>query len=207
MATIGALTMLPASILSKNYKNKPLHFVGIGYSGSHLIKIICQKGFNAKYTIINDKKLSGMTSKIDFIEYIPPLRNVFNTTEHGKIRISDMSQKIAVPAKVKNLAAQDCRFVLIAGFGGYTGTYMTEQLTYLLNKNGKSFFTVCSSPFDFEDKNRKKIAREIKRKLQSVSELACIECNSIRNEYGNIPVKEAFERVDGEILQAVLKKI
>jgi len=199
--------MLPVNFLLSTNKKKPLHFVGMGYSGSNLVKLIRQKGFNAKYTIINDTKLSGMTSKIDFIEYIPPHKYVFNTTEHGKIRISDMSQKIAVPSKVKNLAEQDYRFVLIAGLGGYTGTYMTEQLTYLLNKNGKSFFAVCSSPFDFEDRNRKKIAREIIQKLQSVSDMFSIECNSIRNEYGNIPLKEAFRKVDEEILRVVLKKI
>lgn len=206
ITAIGALALFPTSILLSDNKIKPLHIVGIGYSGSHLVKLVHQKGMEAKYTIINDNKLPKMPSNINFIEYIPPFKYTFNLPKHGEIKISDMSQKITVPTEVKNLTAHNCRFVLLAGFGGYTGTYMTEELTYLLNKNNKKFFTVCSYPFDFDrngKQNRKKIARETIQKLQSISDISCIECDSIRKKYGNLPVEKAFEQVDKEMMEVV----
>ena len=44
------------------------------------------------------------------------------------------------------------KYIIIAGLGGYTGTYITEEVAKLLKIGNKTFSIICSMPFNVEGK-------------------------------------------------------
>lgn len=185
--------------------NKSFHFIGLGGAGSNLVEFINKNGIKAKYTIITNPERLDLASNINFIEYIPKGESL--KVDNKEIRLSDFSQKISIPEKVKDLFIANENFVLLAGFGGYTGTLMTGELIEMLRKNGKTFFTFCSLPFNFEGQKRKSLANEMKEKLQNFTNFSCFDLESIREKYGDLAVKEAFEKADEEMYKIIENKL
>jgi cell division GTPase FtsZ len=190
---------------NSKYNNENLHFVGIGGAGSNIVELIYKKGIKAKYTIITNPERLDLPSNINFIEYIPKGESL--KVENKEIRLSDFSQKISIPEKVKDLFIADENFVLLAGFGGYTGTLMTIELIEILGKNGKTFFTFCSLPFNFEGQKRKSFANEMKEKQKNLTNFSCVDLESIRDKYGDLALKEAFEKADEEMFKIIENKL
>jgi cell division GTPase FtsZ len=69
-----------------------------------------------------------------------------------------MEQPIQMPESVLNIFNSNGKFVLLSGLGGYTGTFMTEKLTLLLNQCKKSFLTISSLPFTFYGQRKRLMA-------------------------------------------------
>ncbi len=106
---------------------------------------------------------------------------------------------------IKQLFRESHRYVLLAGLGGYTGTYMTEELALLLRKRRMDFYIICSLPFSFEDSRRQSFAHRVVNKLQSVNNFKYFELETIRNTYGDITLKHAFQRGDEQFFRVFEK--
>lgn len=178
-----------------NFKNT--HIIGIGSSGSNMVNYIQNKGIKAKFSYINDKKMSDLEFETNFIEFIPKGELISKSGE--EFRISDMSAKLDLPESVNDILKFDKKYILLAGFGGYTGTFVTEEIVKILNKNKIEFSIICSIPFSFEGQRRMRYANELKQKLQNNSGFHCLEYEQLSTKYGDMTIKEAFEKADEEL--------
>jgi cell division protein FtsZ len=133
----------------------------------------------------------------NFIEFIPK-GELFNRNG-DEIRISDMSAKVEIPEKLNEILKSDEQYILFAGFGGYTGTFVTEEIAKILNQNKKEFSIICSIPFRFEGQRRMQYANELKQKIQNNSDFHFLELEQLRTKYGEMSIKDAFEKADEEL--------
>lgn len=78
---------------------------------------------------------------------------------------------------------------------------MTEELTPILNQRKKSFITISSSPFNFEGQKRRFIAENTINKLKSIDRFKYYELENIRTEYGNLTLKDAFEKANEQLYE------
>jgi cell division GTPase FtsZ len=180
-----------------NKNKKPIHIIGLGGAGSNMVEYIHNKEFQAKFTMVTTPIRTNLPSEINFIEYVS--KGIYFGKEGHKVRFSDFSQPVIVPKKLNNFFSNDYHYVLLAGFGGFTGTVLTRELSIRLINNGKSFSVFCTLPFDFEGENRRAFANSVRQKLQGFSNFHPYHLNELRLKYGNLQINEAFQKADEEI--------
>ena len=169
--------------------NLKLHFIGIGGAGSNMVESICKKGIQAKYTIITNPKRPHLASNINYIEYIPNEETLF----------PHYNQKIDVPIGIRNIFNHKETYVLLAGFGGYTGTLVTAALIDLLLQNRNLFFAFSSLPFDFEGKKRKQFANDMRQKFQNLTNFYSLDLQLLKDKYSDdLSLYKFFDKVDEE---------
>lgn len=191
----------------KNTKsNKTFHFIGLGETGSYLVELICKKGLQGKYTIITNPERKGLNSTINFIKYIPNAKSKSLMSDSKVVKLADYEGKISITKEIKDVFKNEDIFVLIAGFGGYTGTLLTVELTKMLQENNKPFIIVCSLPFNIEAK-RKVFAHEVKEKLQNFTNFNYIDLNYIEEKQGSLPWIDVFKKADEQLCKLIENKI
>jgi cell division GTPase FtsZ len=182
--------------------NKIFHFIGLGGAGSNLVELIYKKGLQGKYTIITDPERRVLTSDINFIKYVPNAESTRLMSERRVIKLADYEHFVLIPTKVKDVFKNEDNYVLIAGLGAYTGTLLTVALTKILQENKKPFIIVCSLPFDFEEK-RQVFANEVKERLQNSTNFHYFDLNTLRKDYGKLPIKIMMEKAQEELYNLV----
>src|SRR5690606_26456339 len=110
-----------------------------------------------------------------------------------------MQQPIEIPDSILDIFKSNDMFVLLSGLGGYTGTFMTEELTLLLYQQKKPFLTISSLPFNFEGRKRKITAENTVHKLKSIDGFRYYELEKIRKEYGNQTIKDVFQKANEQL--------
>jgi cell division GTPase FtsZ len=186
IAALGAGAFLLNKLTLSNAESKSIHFIGIGGAGSNGVEFLHKKGIQAKYTCISNPVRENLPSAINFIHFIPP---------------GEKYSEMKPPAEVLEIFDRDDQFVLLAGLGGYTGTYMTEQLTHFLQAKKKSFMTICSLPFHFEGQKKRERSEQMLHKLQSSANFFSFDLQDIKKRYGNMKLNIAFERADEQFYE------
>lgn len=198
LAAFGAISLLPKFLFSSFNGAAPIHFFGLGGAGSNQVEFLYNKGIKGKFTCISNPLRPHLSKEIQFINFIPPGKSHYKNGAEV-FRTSDMKQAIEMPNLVLNLFNSNDTFVLFSGLGGYTGTFMTEELTTALLHNKKSFITISSVPFEFEGQKRRTLAENTINKLKSIENFHYYELDKIKNEYGNLPLKEALEKANEQM--------
>lgn len=200
LLVLGTISLLPKFILTSFKGAAPIHFIGLGGAGSNQIEFLYKKGIKGKFTCISNPLRPHLSQEIQFINFIPPGESHYkNGVEVFKT--SDMKQAIEIPNVVLNIFKSNDTFVLFSGLGGYTGTFMTEELTTTLQHNKKSFITISSVPFEFEGQKRRTLAENTINKLKSIENFHYYELDKIRNEYGDLTLKDALEKANEQIYE------
>ncbi|MBK6345965.1 MAG: hypothetical protein IPF68_08485 [Bacteroidales bacterium] len=177
-----------------NTKNEA-HIIGLGSGGTNAAKYIWNQWEKGRFTMINDLDNADIPDGINLIPFQSPKIRMFS----GKQRdfyIPDMEQALEMPDELTGLFRENCRFVLLAGLGGYTGTMMAEALSLMLHKEQKDFLTICSMPFSFEGRNRLTIAREAMERMKVIHNCHFFELDMLRNDHVNMALSEAFPVAD-----------
>jgi cell division GTPase FtsZ len=190
-------------LLNKEIQDRTIHFIGLGSFGSNALEIIYNKGVKAKYTYICYPKRKHLPADIDFIYFIPPGK-IESDEMIERFKRPDMNVELVVPDEILALFNEDHRFILLSGVGGYTGTFMTEKLTKFLIENNKDFFVICRLPLSWEFQ-KKPYAEEIRLKFQGLSNFRIFESDLLFKNYGNIKLKDAFEKLDEEFYNIFLE--
>ncbi len=200
LKVLSAISIFTKTFLSTFNKTAPIHFIGLGGAGSNQVEFLYNKGIKGKFTCVSDPVRPNLPEEIQFVHFIPPGESYFKNGVEI-IRISDMQQPIEIPDSVLNIFKSNDIFVLLSGLGGYTGTYMTEELTLLLNQQKKPFLTISSLPYIFEGQKRKLTAENTIHKLKSIDSFQYYELENIRMEHGNLTVKDAFEIANEQVYE------
>jgi cell division GTPase FtsZ len=166
-------------MLSNNTRMfKPTHFIGLGGAGCNALEFIHQQGVAAEFTCISDRKNLHLPENFRFIPFIRDRkRDVFDGS--------------------KLFFARNCRYILLAGLGGNTGSYLVEELTQQLLGQNIQFLTICSHPFALEGKQRSMTAERIIARFSSTTNFICFDLNLlIRGWGGDLTISSAFEKAD-----------
>jgi len=186
---LGAITMVSNDRLFALPKSKQIHFIGLGNAGSEALKHIYSKGIVGKFTSVND--ISTSIPDINFIKFVAPPDKWISKGDK-LIRISKMNNEIIISDELKKVFENNERFILLAGLSGFTGTKLTAALNEYLKKQNKDFISICSLPFDFESDPRKLNAQIVVNNLKNKSNFEFFRLQSIREQYGNLKLKDAF---------------
>jgi hypothetical protein len=191
MAVIGATALVPKVDAKKSLANR-IHFVGLGSASLQVLSYIKARENMGKYTIITNPNHLSKIPGINVIPFKSPGETYFKDKKevHHK---SDMSQRLSLSESVTNLFSEDEFYVLFACLGGYTGTYMAEELTEFLINSSKRFVTICSLPFKFEA-NRRKYAIQTVSKLNIYQNFIYFDNENINEIFGNPPILKIFEQ-------------
>jgi len=109
---------------------------------------------------------------------------------------SDMTQELIIPQKILDLFTKNENYILLSGLGGYTGTFMMQQLTEMLYQQKKSFLSICTSPFTFEGKEKNEYALHTIQKLQHIRNFHCKEQERIFENNQNQTLKNIFKLIN-----------
>lgn len=176
------------------------HFVGLGGAGCNILELFHQKGLKGNYTCITNPKRENLQKDIQFIHYCSP------RDEKMRGILADMTVPLILPKEVKAVFAENCTYVLLAGFGSYTGTYMTEELAIWLQKNNKHFISICCMPFFFEGDLHRLHAEKVKNRFQHLPNFIFYDLEEMREKYGNKTFSEGFEVANNEIYKLFKNK-
>jgi len=200
LTALGAIALLPKLLISSSEKTSSIHFIGLGGAGSSQVEFLYSKGVKGKFTCISNPVRPNLPKEIQFVHFIPPGKS-YDKNGVEKHRISDLEQPIVIPDSILNIFNSNDVFVLLSGLGGYTGTFMTEELTLLLNQRRKLFLTISSLPFKFEGQKRRLIAENTLNKLKSMDRFQYYELENLKTKYGNLTLKDVFEKANEELYE------
>jgi cell division GTPase FtsZ len=184
---------------------KPLHIIALGGAGCNFLRFIYSDGVKAKYTAVtSDSKNIPKDSTFEFIHFAPPQKEVMIDcgTFVDKLISTDMKNRLQMPDAIYKHLESDDKFIIISGLGGYISSFFTEDTANYLSKNGKTFLIICTLPFSFEGE-RTRFAEHTRKKLSSFDNFKYIELNSLRENYGNVGIKAAFQKIDELFLDIV----
>ena len=192
----SAIAIVPTQMVFGAETKKPLHIIGLGGGGTNTLEYIHGKGVKAKYTYITFPERALIAQEIEFIDFAA-LAKIYQRP-HGKevLRQSIYNQRRLVPTEIKKLFNKGGRYALLAGLGGFTGTYFTEDLTKYLYENNFDFISIASIPFEFEGKRRRARVMSALTNLSGIRNIFSFELNDVRHKYGNMLLSEAFSLAD-----------
>jgi len=178
--------------------DKPLHFIGFGGAGSNIIIALQKMGLPAKYTCITQPERENLVREIAYINFMPPGEQ--RITKTGKeFFIPNMQAPVQVPQNIYSLFEPEAHYVLIAGLGGYTGTYLMAHFGTWLQEHQKSFTAICVLPFSFERAGSKTIIKRIQKKFKENKRFHFIDLDTYQEKFGDKPLQELFEQVNEEV--------
>ena len=189
MTAIGALSIFPGMLVPGNPGPVKYHFVGLGGGGCNALEYIYEKGVPARYTEITRSRRNGLPAEIGFINFGSP----------GKYYRDDhLEDDVIISPEIENILTEDDFYILLAGFGGATGTNLARELSLYLSKRNRKFMVICSMPFRFEGEGRRTLARQTRGILEKFTNFRYFEMEMIRISCGHLPLSVAFERADEE---------
>lgn len=187
-------------MIQKN--NKPLHIIGFGGAGCNISIAIQKMGMKAKYTCISHPERENLASEIEFITFTPPGEN--RVTKTGNFYfIPDMNAPLQIPQTLYELFEPNAQYIIIAGLGGYTGTYLMQHFGSWLQEHQKSFTAINVLPFSFERKKTKTKIKKLKNKFNKYENFHFIELENYQKKYGNEPLEALFDKLNLDVYSLI----
>ncbi len=184
------------------HTNKPLHLIGFGGAGANSIIAIQKMGLPAKYTCITQPERKDLAPEITCITFMPPGER--RITKTGKeFFIPNRQAPLEVPKTIDDLFEPNAHYVIIAGLGGYTGTYLMKHFGSRLQDNQKSFTAICILPFSFERRASKAIINQIHQKYKAAENFHFIDLNTYQEKFGDKPITELFDQVNQDVYSLI----
>ena len=114
-----------------------------------------------------------------------------------------MNKPLQIPKTLYELFEPDAYYIIIAGLGGYTGTYLMQYFGSWLQEHQKSFTAINILPFSFERKGSKTIIQKIHSKFKKKENFYFIELENYREKFGPEPLKALFDKVDLDVYSLI----
>lgn len=195
---LAALAFLPKQHIHAMQQKKPIHIVGLGSAGTRVMELCYNSGLGDVYSAITNSsecELEGV-QVIHYKHELSVRERVLQEINHPEAIVP-----FALPDETLNIFTADHRYVLLAGLGGYTGTHMSKEIIPLLQRQGKDFKAIFSLPFVFQGKNVVEFAKEVIDQYFDLPQIKFFNSELIREEYGDMPIKSAYKKVDEELLE------
>lgn len=176
---------------------------GIGGGGSNAVNHMYKQGITGvDFVICNTDQqaldISPVPLKIQLGSTLTEGRGAGSIPEVGKnAAIEDIEQ-------IREILAKNTKMVFItAGMGGGTGTGAAPVIAQVAKEMGILTVGIVTMPFLFEGRKRKVQASEgIETMRQNVDTLLVINNDKLREMFGNLSLRNAFEEADNVLTTA-----
>ena len=146
---------------------------------------------SAGYAYINGYSVNEQ-EQVSFYQIEAPDKDRFSILIPEK----EFYEQIKIPEKVYELFQKERKYVLLTGFASRTGSYLALKISKFLKEKNIDFVNIGSLPFRFEGEKREQRARKTVEELSELGEIHYFELKDLRKKYGNLSVKEAFEKAE-----------
>ena len=163
-------------------KNK--HFIGCGGAGKILLEELTKKKVEGHYIRIKKKQ--------DEVGYI------YNATVFEYEDQNDADNFYLSPDLQEFLLKTD-NFVILAGFGGKTGTYYTVLLVDFFEKNNKTYQGLITIPFAFEGQLKNNLAKKMFDKLNRNKNIVFYDFDIFSRDIREKQINVIFEKFNAFI--------
>jgi cell division protein FtsZ len=184
-------------------KSNIIKVLGFGGGGSNAVNhMYKQKISNVDFIICNTDAQSLATSEVPIkIQLGPHLTQGLGAganPEVGKQATEESLEEIRRMLEINTKMA-----FITAGMGGGTGTGGAPAIAKVCREMGILTVGIVTTPFGFEGPKRMKHAQEgIEELKKHVDTLLVINNDKLRQQYGNLKMKEAFSKADDVLATA-----
>lgn len=194
----GAAIFLPKDLLA-NRHTKKLHLVGIGDGGCKMVHYLLNKDDQADFTLINSS-FKGYYAPISkqVIYEIP------NDAYTGRnINLTTLQSQECLSKNIKNVFADNSKhYVILAGLGGFTGSYLSRAVVSHLENNNITYNSIISLPFTHEGMIKRRNTEIIKSSFGKIQNTVFVDYDTIREKHGNFKLIDAFTIADEYVYKA-----
>ena len=183
-------------------KSSIIKVIGVGGGGSNAVNHVFKQGIkDVDFIVCNtDRQVLDSSPVPCKIQLGAAL-----TEGLGAGSLPEMGMKAALEniEEIKNALAKTKMLFITAGMGGGTGTGAAPVIAKIAREMGILTVSICTLPFSWEGKLRKKQAEEGLAELKKYSDSVLVILNDkIREIYHNLKVGEAFAHADNVLTSA-----
>ncbi|MDG1275686.1 MAG: hypothetical protein P8O16_00295 [Algoriphagus sp.] len=175
------------------------HLIALGSAASNLV----MKNKNLlkfdSFTLVSDHN-PDLQENTGFISYVPPDQAYF-FLDMRKLLKKEPYPLIDLPEELSEvIRSKEGEVLILAALGKYTGTVLSTSIAKAFAGSSNLSFLV-SIPFSFEGSFVRNQALNAAIKITSLHPVQFFDFEDIREKYGNITVRSAFEKGDEEIIR------
>lgn len=184
-------------------KSSILKVIGVGGGGGNAINhMFSQEIEGVNFIICNTDaqalQASGIPNKVQLGPYLTQGLGAGANPEIGRQATEESLEEIKKILEVNTKMA-----FITAGMGGGTGTGGAPIIAKICKDLGILTVGIVTTPFAYEGKKRQQQAEAgISTLKQYVDTLLVISNDKLRSQYGNLKVREAFEKADNVLATA-----
>ncbi len=184
-------------------KSSIIKVIGVGGGGSNAVNHMFSQSIDGVNFIICNTDaqaiaLSDVPNKIQLGPHLTQGLGAGANPEIGKQATEESLEEIKRILEVNTKMA-----FITAGMGGGTGTGGAPIIAKICKDLGVLTVGIVTTPFSYEGRKRQLQAEEgIQQLKQNVDTLLVISNDKLRHQYGNLKMKEAFEKADNVLATA-----
>jgi hypothetical protein len=193
------LTLVPTEAKPKS---KQRHLIALGTTASRLVARLGEQLNFDSFTVIDNKMPENCKVVTEFISYTPP-GDFYEQIGERKFDKRQALPLIPPPAEIINhLHSLEGELVFYATLGSVVGTILFQSIGAFYTNRKQHAEWLAVMPFEFEGSHRRQRAKvAIAVIADQRKEPTCLDVEHIREKYGNISVRSAFDRSDEWVLQ------
>jgi hypothetical protein len=200
-SVFGATSVLPLEQLFGKPHTRKLHLIGLGDAGTGMIKYCSEKNNSLQYTIINTHFKEKYNAGFQFVEFDRPSNAYLeNNQALKKVNIETVKKNNSLPQNIAPFFSDKSKhYVLFSSLGGFTGSYLTLQLSKQLQKRGLKYTTIVNIPPYIMSPFRRTAALTIKEELNTIDNIHFFDSENLRSLYGNYRMKDQYTLANKEL--------
>lgn len=150
------------------------------------------------FTVVSDHK-QGFQGNMEFIPFIPP-DSAYDFYGNRKFLKREPFPVIDLPEQLSEaISSKEGEVLILAALGKYTGTVLSTSIAKAYAGSSNLSFAV-TIPFSFEGSFLRNEALNAAIDITSDHPSQFFDLEDIREQYGNLAIRSAFERADKEII-------
>ena len=184
-------------------KSSIIKVIGVGGGGSNAVNYMFNQQIDGVNFVICNTDAQSLTSSgvPNRIQLGPHLTQGLGAGANPEIGRQATEESLE---EIKRILEVNTKMAFItAGMGGGTGTGGAPILAKICKEMGILTVGIVTTPFAYEGKKRLQQAEEGIRQLrQQVDTLLVISNDKLRHQFGNLKMREAFEKADNVLATA-----
>ena len=184
-------------------KSSIIKVIGIGGGGSNAVNHMYNQNIEGVNFIIcnTDSQAIALSNVPNKVQLGPHLTQGLGAGANPEIGRQATEESLE---EIKRILEVNTKMAFVtAGMGGGTGTGGAPIISKICKDLGILTVGIVTTPFSYEGKKRQIQAEEgIKNLKQYVDTLLVISNDKLRHQFGNLKMREAFERADNVLATA-----
>ena len=196
-----ATAPLALSAIQARPKSHPRHLILLGTAASRMIKFHGKKLDFETFTLIDRESPLSSDVAAKFIQFTPP-ESIYKQIEHLRILKKEPLPILPLPQEIDvHLRSLEGELVFYAGLGSATATLLFQSIGLHYQNHSQKLEWLATMPFAFEGSQKNEIAEHaIHLLIDNRREPISLYLDEIRNRYGNLSIRSAYEKGDEWVL-------